>query len=318
MWCALWVILLPGAVGGSVQLLLSLVQEMKEEKKVATFSDIAPLPLFTQALVGCGGALAITLILFVVNQYPTCPCTEWLFLVCLSFVAGFIGHRILPLVASGLEGKIKAATDTARQADQKAQQAVQKALQADQKALQATNRIERDRKVNEAVDAAFEALQQAKAEKVDLRPESVKTHIQHLEALSAQEPTRRRLHIVLGRLFSVQENYEKAVETLSKFVKAKADCKEGSDRHTAAALYNRACYQSLMSEKLQDEAKAREMRGSAIEDLEGAFRLDLALVEKAEQPDPDLASLKRKNEEAYHQAIQEAIEARTTQTADPV
>ena len=131
MWCALWVILLPGAVGGSLQLLSSLVQEMKEEKKVATFSDIAPLPLFTQALVGCGGALAITLVLFVMGKCPKCLCTEWLFLVCLSFVAGFIGHRLLPLVASGLEGKIKAATNTARQADQKAQQAVQEAQQAD-------------------------------------------------------------------------------------------------------------------------------------------------------------------------------------------
>ena len=38
--CTLSVILLPGAVGGIVQLLLSLVQEMKEEEKTATFSDI--------------------------------------------------------------------------------------------------------------------------------------------------------------------------------------------------------------------------------------------------------------------------------------
>ena len=164
------------------------------------------------------------------------------------------------------------------------------------------------------MDAAFEALQQAKAEKVNLRSKSVQTHIQHLESLSAQEPTRRRLHIVLGRLFSVQKNYEKAVETLSKFVKAKADCKEGNDRHTAAALYNRACYQSLISEKLQDEAKAREMRGAAIKDLEEACKLDPALVEKAKQPDPDLAPLKRKNEQAY----QKAIEAKAAQTADPV
>ena len=188
-------------------------------------------------------------------------------------------------------------------------------------------RIERERKVDEAVDAAFEALQQAMAEGVALRPKSLETHIHHLKALSVDEPTRRRLHIVLGRLFSEKGDYEKAVETLSDFVKAKAKCKEGNDRHTAAALYNRACYQSRMSKGLQDEAKAREMRGTAIKDLEQAFKLDLALVEIAET-DKDLASLQQKNAQAYrkaiqeaqahHKAAQEAIEAKAAQTADPV
>ena len=70
--------LLSGAVGGVTYWLWHFVQEKHEERKVATFEDLwrRRLHLFTQALVGCGGALAITLVLFVVSKFPVHP-AEW-------------------------------------------------------------------------------------------------------------------------------------------------------------------------------------------------------------------------------------------------
>ena len=200
--------------------------------------------------------------------------------MCLSFVAGFIGHRLLPLVASGLEKKV---------AD-----AINKSQQAQQEARQATKRIEREGKVDEAVDAAFTDLQQSEAEDVELPPEIVQAHIEHLEALSPQNPTRRRLHFVLGRLYRRQKKYDKAVAVLSYFIDSKKQHSEGSDDHTAAALYNRARYQSLMSEELKDhgdEHKATEMREAAIDDLKACFKLDPASVASAKR-DRDLSPLK--------------------------
>ena len=63
-------ILLPGALGGGVQWLSNLVRESKEKDQVATLKDIAPLPMFTQVFVGCGGALGITLVMFAVEKFP--------------------------------------------------------------------------------------------------------------------------------------------------------------------------------------------------------------------------------------------------------
>ena len=64
--------LLSGAAGGVTYWLRHFVQEMQEERVVATSGDMCRqrLALLTQALVGCSGALAISLVLFMVGKFP--------------------------------------------------------------------------------------------------------------------------------------------------------------------------------------------------------------------------------------------------------
>ena len=213
--------------------------------------------------------------------------------MCLSFVAGFIGHRLLPIVAERLQQQVADAKQTAQQANE---------------------RVESRVRVDEAVDAAYEYLQQAREQDVELSAESVQAHIRCLEDLSDQEPTRRRLHIVLGRLYKAQKNYDKAIEVLTRFIKAKMACSEGEDEHTAAAHYNRACYRSLMSEALHakgDENYAQEMKKAAIEDLKKSFisrSAGPAYVAFARKPDKDLNLLQ--GEESYRQLLEEASNPR--------
>ena len=257
--CELLLILLPGALGGSVQWLSNLVQELKQKDKVATRKDIAPLPMFTQALVGCGGALATTLVLIAVGKFPEDPSKDWLFLVSLSFVAGFIGHRLLPIVAARLEQQIaesKRASEEAKKASE----------QAKQVAEQATKDVGKGRAVDEAVDATFIALQKADLENEDLPAERIQTYIRYLEDLSKEEPTKRKLHIMLGRLYRRLGSYDEAIGVLSRFIEAKEAAGQGSDEHTADAFYNRACCRSVKS-KQEEGREADELKKEAVDDL---------------------------------------------------
>ena len=290
--CELLLILLPGALGGSVQWLSNLVQDKRQEKKVATAKDIAPLPMFTQALVGCGGALGITLVLIAAGRFPKKPLDEWLFLVSLSFVAGFIGHRLLPIVAARLEKQVADSMKASEEAKEASQQAKQVAEQA-------TKDVGKGRAVDEAVDATFIALQKADSENEDLPAERIQTYIQYLENLSKQEPTKRKLHIMLGRLYRKLGSYDEAIGALSRFIEAKTAAGQGSDEHTAAALYNRACYRSQESTH-KEGREAYELREEAVEDLRKAVTLSPQTATEA-KTDDDFDPLK--GDEAFRTLV---------------
>ena len=289
----LLLILLPGALGGGVQWLSNLVQELKQKDKVATRKDIAPLPMFTQALVGCGGALATTLVLIAVGKFPEDASKDWLFLVSLSFVAGFIGHRLLPIVAARLEQQVaesKRASEEAKKASE----------QAKQVAEQATKEVGKGRAVDEAVDAIYVALQKVLINGEELPAERTKTYIQDLEDLSKQEPTKRKSHIVLGRLYRTLGNYNEAIGVLSRFIEAKKAAGQGSDEHTADALYNRACYRSVKS-KQKEGSEADELRKEAVEDLRQSIALSPRNATEA-KTDGDFDPLQRE-EEAFRTLV---------------
>ena len=292
--CELLLILLPGALGGCVQWLSNLVQELKLEDKVARAKDIAPVPMFTQALVGCGGALATTLVLLAVGKFPEAPLNleDWLFLVSLSFVAGFIGHRLLPIVAARLEQQIAESKRASKEAKEASQQARQVAEQA-------TKDVGKGRAVDEAVDATFIALQKADSENEDLPAERIQTYIQYLENLSKQEPTKRKLHIMLGRLYRKLGSYDEAIGALSRFIEAKTAAGQGSDEHTAAALYNRACYRSQESTH-KEGREAYELREEAVEDLRKAVTLSPQTATEA-KTDDDFDPLK--GDEAFRTLV---------------
>ena len=83
-------------------------------------------PLVSQALVGCGGAVGITLVLIVVNNLSNSnpikdPFQNGLYLFSLSFVSGFIGHRLLPIVATRLEQKVADSMKVSEEAEKKPQ-----------------------------------------------------------------------------------------------------------------------------------------------------------------------------------------------------
>lgn len=118
-------ILIPGALGGGVHWMSVLCPELKQEG-IGRAKDILTLPLFSRAVVGCGGAVGITLVLIVVNNLSDSnpikdPFQNGLYLFSLSFVSGFVGHRLLPIVAARLEQKVAESMKVSEEAKNKSQ-----------------------------------------------------------------------------------------------------------------------------------------------------------------------------------------------------
>ena len=100
----LGLILLPGAFGGLVRWVL------RRDKGTASPLMYKLGQAGKLTLAGASGALALMLALTIaataVPNPTENPCKEWQLLVALFFVAGFIGHRMLPAVAVGLERRV--------------------------------------------------------------------------------------------------------------------------------------------------------------------------------------------------------------------
>lgn len=272
----LWLIVPAGALGGIVQCLWSIVQAHEVEKRTASFRDIPPLSLLTRALVGGGGAVGVTLLLFAIGKFPKEPWAEQLYLASLSFVAGFIGHRVLPIVAARLEQQVAEAKADVAQMQGRVEE------------------IDKSRPLEETLDAILgdllrEQVQRAASPAFTLRPDAIRGYIDQLERFRKDWPRHRKLHIVLGRLYKWQQNYDEATKVLSEFIDAKRAAGDGADLHVADALFNRACYKSLKSQG-REGAEAEALRADALKDLAASIAINPSNRATA-SGDPDLLPL---------------------------
>jgi hypothetical protein len=115
---------------------------------------------------------------------------------------------------------------------------------------------------------------------------SLQLQIKHLEDLKLHFPAFRMLYIVLGRLYRATGNLDKAIAVLSEFIGNKERAGTAGDSDTAAAYFNRACYDAQKG-KDATESERRTWLDAAVADVQEAFKRSPEYQGYA-QADPDL------------------------------
>jgi len=275
IFLALLVACVPGLAGGLVNAVTQLADSGKSEQDYAAAKGV-PLWLFvvSQCAVGVGGALAFMLVLIWVGKFPDTPAkpSEWLFLITLSFVAGFVGHRILTRVAARLEKQVE--------------DELQKRL-PEVKAEVARKEVDPKMRAALAVMSAFTNLSNKKG----VLPQTFTEDVRELEAARKDLPLHRQVNIVLGRLYAEGlSDLDRAIAVLSEFIEKKTAAGQGADKDTADSLFNRACYYSHKAKDVSGE-EADRLKKLALADLEASIRLAPENIEDAKE-DPDLAPIR--------------------------
>lgn len=261
-----------GGLGGLVSGIGALVEGGKEDEGYVVAKGVSVgMFIFGRCVVGVGGAAAVLLAALSVNKFTGSSDVDLLALTALCFVAGSIGHRLLPMVAAQLEKRLG---EVEKKADRAAKTAKEGADMAS---------------VTRNVLVALQLL--AQTEELT----SIVDHtIGELEKLARQFPQERPVHIVLGRLYAVKKhNYDKAITVLRRFIKQKGKAR---DKDVSDALFNIACWVSL---KLGQETK-EDKKAALREEGTKALAESLAIVPgnlKDAKSDPELAAL-RETEEA--------------------
>jgi len=116
-------------------------------------------------------------------------------------------------------------------------------------------------------------------------PTVLKQDISALSDLASAFPVFRGLYIVLGRLYRALDDYDSAMDVLTKFIANKTKAGQSGDGDTAAAYYNLACY---CVRKAETTKKNGQLLDQAKADLEQALKRSDEYFQYAEQ-DPDLA-----------------------------
>ena len=227
-------------------------------------------------VVGIGGALAILLaVLIVGRQEDISKPYDLLTLATLTFVAGTIGHRLLPMVAANLENRIA-------DAERKAERAVRKAKQVEKTTESIGNRAE----LNREVLTALQLLDRTEA-----LPTIVEDTVGALTKMSTAFPLDRPLHIVLGRVLAEKNGRRlEAIQVLKKFIERKTIGNGKEDDDVAAAWFNIACYEALEMKGATEPLKARR-RENALKALAESLRIQPSNAKDAAE-DPDLDGLR--------------------------
>jgi hypothetical protein len=266
-WNGLEIVIFAGGLGGLVSAIGALVEGGREKDHyVATRGVPVWLFVFGRGIVGVGGAIAIVLAALSVNKFTGSSDVDLLALTALCFVAGSIGHRLLPIVAAQLEKRLGEVEKKAERADKVAKQGSDQAA-VTSNVLIALQVLDRAEELSAVVDQT----------------------ISRLEALSQQFPQERALHIVLARLYAEKkQNYPSAIAVLRRFLKGKEAQK---DKDVSDADFNIACYASLMLAKERNEAKRRELEREGVEALAESLQIVPGSLNDA-RTDPDLAALR--------------------------
>ncbi|MBZ5565954.1 MAG: hypothetical protein LAP13_26480 [Acidobacteriia bacterium] len=281
----LWILALvcvAGIVGGLIDAVARLATLGKDGAEYKAASGV-PLDLYLLArcLTGMGGSLAVLLALIVANRLPdlTHVPVDYLFLISVSLVAGFAGQRILPAVATRLEEQIE---KSVQKRSEEAKEEVKREVKQD---------VEKLGEAQEHLTLMTKSYRAVTTAMVDLNKGAQATEIENdkaqLESLRRQLPRDRTLHIVLGRLHKRLGEYDQAIQVLSDFIKTNEA--DGNPSDVAAALYNRACYNSVKSASDKNPAPLRE---KALEDLARSLKLWVD-GKKLAPGDDDFNSLKQ-------------------------
>jgi len=232
-----------GAMGGMVAAVYALADGGRTKDGKYSAAKGVPVLLFLTArcLVGFGGAIAALFAALSVNKFNGASDVDLLSLAALSFVAGSIGHRLLPVVAAQVEKQIG-------DIRQKAEQAQNRAENAERKADALHTQIDMGREVGAARQYVASASES---------PTFTEATKETLESFREGFPLDRGLHFELARLYMKKiHDRPKAISVLKSFIESKA--KAGlNDRDVADAWFNIACYHAR---PLQGD-KAEERKG---------------------------------------------------------
>lgn len=234
-----------GGFGGILQAVNSLAQDIKTEKGELNISFFyrRTFDILGAVCLGIGGALAINYFLVAINKLDiTNNPKNIMCLIGLNTVAGYLGRRAL----AGIAGK------------------VERELQAFKtKTIEVEGEIKKEVSLSNALENSYIALNTGIYT-------DVKDAIKNLVSFREQFPTHRKLAIILGRLYKKLEEFDDAINVLTVFLRNK-EKKNEIDIDYAAALYNRACYNTLAyaeAAKIKRPSVSHyQLKTNALEDL---------------------------------------------------
>lgn len=202
-------------------------------------------------LIGAGGAVGLQFILIGVQKFSTETTIEnQILLFSIAIVAGFSARRLLPQITNRL----------ARDLDLTKKTFEEKSYELEKKAEEVERGAEKGaQKTVNLVRALQSLLKGAPASEL-------RWGIEHLTAGVQDDPKVREYAIVLGRLYRKDNNLPSAIDVLTKFLESKG---LEQDQDYADALYNRACYKTL----LFGNTKEPQSRIEALKDLEKSINL---------------------------------------------
>lgn len=261
------IVAIAGGLGGTVAAVGALVEGGLEKGHYIAARGV-PVWLFIlgRCIVGIGGAAAVLLAALSVNKFTGTSDVDLLALTTLCFVAGSIGHRLLPIVAAQLEKRLGEVEKKAERADKAAKEGNDQAA-VTSNVLIALQVLDRSEELSAVVDQT----------------------IAQLEKLSQQFPRERALHIVLGRLYAEKkQDYENAITTLKRFVSNKGTQK---DKDVSDADFNIACYVSLTLAGETNASRKTELETEGIAALSESLKITPGSLKDA-KTDPDLATLR--------------------------
>lgn len=270
-----------GGFGGFVYGVSSLIEMGKSAAREYTELNGIPVRNFltTRFLVGGGGGFAALFVTLSVGKYKEAPTSQDLLLLAtLCFIAGYIGHRILPAVAARVEREL---ADVKQQA-----QAAEKKAVAAQKKFEGL--IGRYGELNGEIQLGRELLRPGARQ-----PAFTASIVRSLESFLVEFPLHRNLNFVLEDLYTTGlGNVDKGIAVLRDFIRRKQQASEGNDRDVADAWFNIACdISSRILPQLSGEAKEIAIREGV-----NAIRDSLIIMpEYAEDArlEPDLDNLVR-------------------------
>lgn len=236
-----WIVL-GGSIGGVTAVLIRvrLVNDgLLVDELSARSRNLLYLAAFS-SLIGSAAALAFQWILIGVGKFQSSTQIEdIMFILATSVAAGYVARGILPMIASQSEKPIGRLENIDK-------------------------KVEHVGKKLESVDKKVEDVEE------DLRETSLlmRTVGNELESYLRSHPTDRRSAIILATICRAHKDLGGAIAILDRFLKAKADLPQ-FDKDYADALYNRACYNLLLSESTRD-AKHKDQ---AYEDLKKSIEI---------------------------------------------
>jgi tetratricopeptide (TPR) repeat protein len=290
-WCnAILFVGIPAFFGGILQVAHELTYGSQHrpaggappKTKWASLIDVIIGGLFG---VGGGAAVILAAILFNKNFDMKRTDENELYLVVLGVVAGFVGYRILPAVARGLEERMVKTEKESHIALDKAIQVAKDVEIALKKAENAVRGAEKAQKMA-YITYLIEKNDYKKAEK-------------YLLDLRKNDRLDFSIYSQLSNLYKRKNDYTGAIDLTNQHIEDLRAANMGSDEAYTKALYNRACYTTLRAfSSGHDEV----LLAKALDDLRRAIGLNPELRELA-WSDDDFEKLRKERNPRFAEIV---------------
>lgn len=275
------------AFGGLLQGLYRRIYRLLDDENVdhhdGEIGRLARLPwwdLLIASFLGVGGGAAVLLVLSATNNLNLNDGDKNLiFLVVLGIVAGFIGYRILPRVARGLEERIS-------KTEERSDTAILEAAQAANRA-------------GIAAKAAHKAFVFALTAAASIKSEFEKCE-GYLRELLEQEPDDRQVNLKLGSMVKRLGRYAEAGDIMSDFMRRNEELGQQGSLDWSDALYNRACYR--IQDALKDDTRDENMLALGLNDLKNAIS-NFDILKDDAWMDSDFGVLKSEKNPTYYSLV---------------